>query len=88
MTNINAPFVASNIEANGSEIEGMYKSELVLERGGQKIGIIGFTTPETSSISLSGPKVKFHDEIESLTLVAEKLKEAGVNKVMKLLESS
>lgn len=44
--------------------------------------IAGYITPETEAISHPGPKLKFLDEIKSLTEVAQELKANGVNKII------
>lgn len=43
MENVNAPFVVVNIDdSEEPSIQGKYKKSIVIERGGKKIGILGY----------------------------------------------
>ncbi|XP_066922583.1 snake venom 5'-nucleotidase-like isoform X2 [Clytia hemisphaerica] len=57
----------------------IYVPSKFLERGGKKIGIIGYTTPDTAWLSSPGPNIKFSDPVESVRAEAQKLKAQGVN---------
>eukprot|EP00111_Clytia_hemisphaerica_P018109 TCONS_00053585-protein len=57
----------------------IYVPSKILERGGKKIGIIGYTTPDTAWLSSPGPNIKFSDPVESVRAEAQKLKAQGVN---------
>ncbi|WP_428688281.1 bifunctional metallophosphatase/5'-nucleotidase [Roseibium sp.] len=59
----------------------------VIERGGEKIGLIGLTPQDTGELSSSGPNVVFTDPVEAVTREAEKLKAQGVNKIIVLSHS-
>lgn len=50
---------------------------LVVEKGGQKIGLIGYVTPNTTYLAKPG-KVRFTDEVECIQREARKLRAKGV----------
>ncbi|XP_043203015.1 snake venom 5'-nucleotidase-like [Amphibalanus amphitrite] len=54
-------------------------SSVVREIGGHKIGIVGFTTPETKVISKPPPAIEFLDEVSALRSETARLKAQGVN---------
>ncbi|KAE8736692.1 hypothetical protein FOCC_FOCC017853 [Frankliniella occidentalis] len=59
------------------------KKSVVVEKGGVKIGIIGYLTPETAFLS-SPENVVFLDEVEALKAEAAALKAQGVNIIIGL----
>jgi len=79
------PLVSGNLDVSQSNVlNGKINGTVVLEVGGQKIGIISalaIDTPETSS---PGPNVIFQDEAESLKADVEALTAEGVNKIIAL----
>jgi 5'-nucleotidase/UDP-sugar diphosphatase len=61
---------------------GRIANSVVVEKGGQKIGIIGVSPPETPTIS-SPRRVRFSDQVASIVNAeAQKLTGAGVNKIV------
>ncbi|XP_059698498.1 5'-nucleotidase isoform X2 [Haemorhous mexicanus] len=50
----------------------------------ESVGIVGYTTKETSFLSQPGDDVTFEDEIEALQLQVNKLTAMGVNKIIAL----
>ncbi|CAG2107041.1 unnamed protein product [Medioppia subpectinata] len=69
----NLPIVCANIETSG-ELRQLIKPSIVVERGGKKIAIIGYITPDTSFLARPGDTVKFNDEIDSIRKEIENLK--------------
>ena len=61
------------------ELEGLTEKSLVIEKGGRKIGFVGYLTPETIWTSNVPAELVLEDEIEALTREVGKLKEQGVN---------
>jgi len=48
LKNITFPVICSNIDVSlEPEMAGLIQPSIVVERAGQRIGIIGFLTPET-----------------------------------------
>ena len=61
------------------ELEGLTEKSLVIEKGGRKIGFVGYLTPETIWTSNVPAELLLEDEIEALTREVGKLKAEGVN---------
>lgn len=60
---------------------------VIKQVGGQKVGIIGLTTPDTVEISSPGPTVKFKREEEVLPGLIAELEGQGVNKIIVVTHS-
>lgn len=61
---------------------GKIANSTVVEKGGERIGIIGITPPETTSISTPG-KVAFNAAVaDVVNAEAQRLTDAGVNKIV------
>ena len=67
-----------------SKVGDRIKPSLVLEVGGQKIGIVGAVTNDTPEIASPGPNIAIEDDVRNITAEVEKLKAAGVNKIIAL----
>jgi 5'-nucleotidase / UDP-sugar diphosphatase len=79
------PVISGNVDFSAQPLlAGKVQDHVVLDVGGQKIGIISalaLDTPETSS---PGPDVKFEEEIASLSGDAAALTAEGVTKIIAL----
>ena len=60
------------------------KEDVVLDFGGEKVAVIGMTTPDTVEIASPGPDISFTDPIEYLTGKVAALEADGVNKIIVL----
>ncbi|XP_034235169.1 snake venom 5'-nucleotidase-like isoform X2 [Thrips palmi] len=86
---VTVPLVVANLDYSQEptlaalETSGKLKKSVVLERGGYKIGIIGYLTPETKFLA-SPDNVQFVDEVEAITKEAAELKKQGVNIIIGL----
>lgn len=92
------PFVSANLDFSAdSNLKGLSHSGLgkpgeqgqiypavIKEIAGEKVGIIGLTTPETSVLSSPGPGIKFADEVQSAQKQVDALEAEGVNKIIVL----
>jgi 5'-nucleotidase/UDP-sugar diphosphatase len=79
------PVLSANIVADPSTpIAGLYKPWIVKEVGGQKIGIFGLTTEETTAISSPGPGITFTNYIEAARKAVADLKAQGISKIIAL----
>lgn len=77
------PVVSANVVANDkSGAAGKIKPSIVLEVGGQKIGIVGAVTNDTPELASPGPNIAIEDDVKSITAEVEKLKAQGVNKII------
>ncbi|XP_034018330.1 5'-nucleotidase [Thalassophryne amazonica] len=52
--------------------------------GREKVGVVGYTSQETSTLSKPGPHLQFQDEVASLQPHVDKLLTLGVNKIIAL----
>lgn len=84
LDNVKAPVVSGNIDLSKSVIAGKVNDHLVLEVGGQKIGIVSALTTDTVDIASPGPTVVFADEVESLKADVAALQAEGVTKIIAL----
>ncbi|RLP26886.1 5'-nucleotidase C-terminal domain-containing protein [Mesorhizobium sp. YM1C-6-2] len=79
------PVLSANVHPNAqSKVGDRIKPSLVLDVGGQKIGIIGAVTTDTPEIASPGPNIAIEDDIKTITAEVEKLKGEGVNKIIAL----
>ena len=79
------PVVTANVKATAaSKLGDRIKPSLVLDVGGQKIGIVGAVTNDTPELSSPGPNVTIADDVQSITTAVQDLKGQGVNKIIAL----
>ncbi|MBN9242929.1 MAG: 5'-nucleotidase C-terminal domain-containing protein [Mesorhizobium sp.] len=77
------PVVSANVVPNDkSGAYGKVKPSIVVEIGGQKIGIVGGITNDTPEIASPGPNIAIEDDVKSMTAAVEALKAQGVNKII------
>ncbi|XP_005299732.2 5'-nucleotidase isoform X1 [Chrysemys picta bellii] len=87
LKNVNFSILSANIQASrsvASRIAGYFQPYKILHVGSEKIGIVGYTTKETSFLSNPGKEIYFEDEIEALQPHVDKLITLGVNKIIAL----
>lgn len=79
------PVLSANVHPNAqSKVGDKIKPSLVLDVGGQKIGIVGAVTTDTPEIASPGPNIAIEDDIKTITAEVERLKGEGVNKIIAL----
>jgi 5'-nucleotidase / UDP-sugar diphosphatase len=79
------PVVSANIDASAEPLlKDLIKKSTVLEVAGQKLGVVGVTTPDTPITSSPGDKIKFLDPLESVQAEVNRLRESGVTKIVLL----
>lgn len=79
------PIVSGNVKtASGSPLDGKIADHLILERGGERVGILGVTTPDTVFLSSPGDDVTFDDDIAHLKEAVARLQGEGVTKIIVL----
>jgi 5'-nucleotidase len=82
---IQFPVLSANVKASAAaKVGDRIKPSIVLEIGGQKIGIVGAVTTETPEIASPGPNITIEDDVKTITAEVEKLKAEGVNKIIAL----
>lgn len=80
------PVVTANVDFSESPIlAGKVQPYVILDVGGQQVGIIGLVTPETDILSSPGPELVFdHDLVAVTQRMVDELTEQGVNKIILL----
>ena len=79
------PVLSANLDVSTEPgLATTIKPHAVKVVGGQKIGMIGATTPELPSISSPGPNVKLIDLYNSINRSIAELRSEGVNKIVLL----
>ncbi|WP_133486027.1 bifunctional metallophosphatase/5'-nucleotidase [Aliiroseovarius marinus] len=82
---VSFPVISGNLDVSQSNIlAGKVGNHVVLDVGGQKIGIISALATDTAETSSPGEAVIFQDEIDSLKADVAALEAEGVNKIIAL----
>ncbi|MEM9050162.1 MAG: bifunctional metallophosphatase/5'-nucleotidase [Pseudomonadota bacterium] len=82
---VSFPVLSGNIDVSGEPLlAGRIPATLVLERGGERIGIVSALAADTPETSSPGDGVVFSDEIESLTAQVAALEAEGIDKIIAL----
>lgn len=85
---LNFPMLSSNIDtSNSKELKNKIKPHTIVNINGLRIGIIGFTTPDTKFLSLPGEHIKFLPQIPSIKKSVQELKKAKVDVIIGLSHS-
>ncbi|GIY17670.1 protein 5NUC [Includes: UDP-sugar hydrolase [Caerostris extrusa] len=82
LQNLKSKVLVCNINASKiPELLYYIQPSTILEIGGEKIGVIGYITPETKYISFPGD-LEFEDEIEYIKKEVKKLTAKGLTKII------
>ncbi len=85
---VDAPLLFANSDLSAAPEVAKHVSPYVIkEAGGEQIGIIGITTPDTAEIASPGPTVVFKREEDVLPGLIAELEGQGVNKIIVLSHS-
>ena len=88
MDAVNFPVLMSNADVSAEPLlaDTLAKS-VVIERGGEKLGLIGLTPTDTDELASPGPNVTFSDPVAAVQGEVDKLTAEGVNKIIVLSHS-
>ncbi|MGC1494582.1 MAG: bifunctional metallophosphatase/5'-nucleotidase [Sulfitobacter sp.] len=88
MDALNFPVLMSNADVSGEPLlaDKLAKST-VIERGGEKIGLIGLTPEDTDELASPGDNITFSDPVAAVQGEVDKLTAEGVNKIIVLSHS-
>ena len=88
MDAVDFPVLMSNADVSGEELlaDTLMKSTII-ERGGEKLGLIGLTPQDTDELASPGDNIIFTDPVGAVQGEVDKLTEAGVNKIIVLSHS-
>ncbi|NWR33769.1 V5NTD nucleotidase, partial [Tachuris rubrigastra] len=87
LKNANFTVLSGNIKGKtplGNEMMKYVRPFKIVNFGSESVGIVGYTTQETSFLSQPGADIIFEDEIEALQVQVNKLTAMGVNKIIAL----
>jgi 5'-nucleotidase len=78
----------SNADVSGEPLlADVLTKSTVIEKGGEKIGLIGLTPQDTDELASPGPNIIFTDPSDAVQGEVDKLTEMGVNKIVVLSHS-
>lgn len=81
----NFPVLSANLDVSADpDLNGLIKPWVVVEVGGEQVGIVGITTEDVTILSSPGPNVKVLPAVEALTQAVRDLADQGVNKIIAL----
>jgi len=79
------PLVAANLDVSADpDLASLIKPSVVLEVGGERIGVVGAVPEDLLTISTPGPTVKVTDTVASIQAAVDALTREGVDKVVLL----
>ncbi|SPF75528.1 Trifunctional nucleotide phosphoesterase protein YfkN [Aliiroseovarius pelagivivens] len=88
MDAVNFPVLMSNADVSGEPLlAGKLAKSTVIERGGEKLGLIGLTPQDTDELASPGDNIVFTDPVDAVQGEVDKLTEMGVNKIIVLSHS-
>lgn len=88
MDTVDFPILMSNADVSGEELlADVLKKSTVIERGGEKIGLIGLTPQNTDELASPGDNIVFTDPVGAVQQEVDKLTAEGVNKIIVLSHS-
>ncbi|MEC9197492.1 MAG: bifunctional metallophosphatase/5'-nucleotidase [Pseudomonadota bacterium] len=88
MDAVTFPVLMSNADVSMEPaLAGKLQKSTVIERGGEKIGLIGLTPQDTDELASPGKNVVFTDPVQAVQGEVDKLTAEGVNKIIVLSHS-
>ncbi|MBO0345381.1 bifunctional metallophosphatase/5'-nucleotidase [Roseibium limicola] len=88
MDAVGFPILLSNADVSKEpQLADVLKPSTVIEKNGEKIGLIGLTPADTHELSSPGPNVSFSDPIAAVKAEIEKFSAEGINKIVVLSHS-
>ena len=88
VSNVSFPVLMSNGDVTKEPLlADKIKKSVVIERGGEKIGMIGLTPQDTNELASPGKNVSFIDPVTAVSAEVAKLEAEGVNKIVVLSHS-
>ena len=88
MDAVQFPVLMSNADVSGEPLlADKIQKSVVIERGGEKLGLIGLTPQDTDELASPGPNVIFTDPVGAVQAEVDRLTEEGVTKIIVLSHS-
>ena len=88
MDAVDFPVVMSNADVSREpQLAGVLQKSVVIERGGEKLGLIGLTPQDTDELASPGPNITFTAPADAVQSEVDRLTAEGVNKIIVLSHS-
>ena len=88
MDRVEFPVLMSNADVSGEpKLANVLMPSTVIERGGEKIGLIGLTPQDTPDLASPGPNIRFHDPVEAVAREVQRLEADGISRIIVLSHS-
>ena len=88
MDAVDFPVLMSNADvSNEPSLAGVLKKSTVIERNGEKLGLIGLTPEDTDELASPGDNITFSDPVMAVQAEVDRLTAEGVNKIIVLSHS-
>ncbi len=88
MDSVEFPVLMSNADVSAEPaLADVLKKSIVIERGGEKIGLIGLTPEDTPDLASPGKNITFTNPVDAVQGEVDKLTAEGVNKIIVLSHS-
>jgi 5'-nucleotidase len=85
---VDFPVLMSNGDVSREPLlAGKIAKSTVIERGGERLGLIGLTPVDTDELASPGPNITFTPPADAVAAEVERLKAEGVNKIIVLSHS-
>ncbi len=85
---IDFPILMSNADISAEpELVDAIRPSVVVEKAGERIGLIGLTPEDTAELAAPGPNVTFSDPVAAVQAEVDRLTEEGVTKIVVLSHS-
>lgn len=85
LTGLTVPVISANVDASAEPLlAGKFGATLVLTVDGEKIGLIGLTTPSTATNAKPGANVRFTDPVAAAKAGVEALHRQGIKRILVL----
>ena len=85
---VNFPILMSNGDVSKEPLlADKIRKSVVIERGGEKLGLIGLTPQDTGDLASPGKNITFTNPVDAVAAEVEKLEAEGINKIIVLSHS-
>jgi len=79
------PVISANVVADSASALGdRVKPYVIIEKGGEQIGIVGAVANDTADLSSPGEHVMIAEDVEKITAAVQELTDQGIDKIIAL----
>lgn len=88
INSVTFPVLMANADVSREEqLSSVIKKSTVIERGGERLGLIGLTPQDNGDLAKPGPNITFTDPVNAVQAEVDALTQEGVNKIILLSHS-